>query len=156
MNDLLSIMSRTIQLRKFHEPGHLPILIIAILLLRLNLAYGQIEVSKDAAANSALDGIWAIDWRFDDNFFALGGDDKILRIYRTSNMELFKAYSFPEMVRSISWHPNNERVIAITTWGDNNGILDIVSNNFIPLDLPHGSRAVDWNFNGELLATVKH
>jgi WD40 repeat protein len=133
---------------------HLPIIIIAILISRLNLAHGQIEVSKDSAANIALEGIWAIDWRFDDKFYALGGDDKILRIYRTSDMELFKAYSFPEMVRSISWHPNKERVIAVTTWGDNNGILDIVSNKFIPLDLPHGSRAVDWNFNGELLATA--
>jgi WD40 repeat protein len=69
-------------------------------------------------------------------------------------MELFKAYSFPEMVRSISWHPSKESIIAVTTWGNNNGILDIVNNKFIPLDLPLGSRAVDWNFNGELLATA--
>jgi WD40 repeat protein len=130
------------------------ILIIIFLIFRLNPASGQIEVSKDSANNRALEGIWTIDWRFDDKFYALGGDDKLLRIYSASDMKLFKAYSFSEMVRSISWHPSKESIIAVTTWGDNNGILDIVNNKFIPLDLPHGSRAIDWNFNGELLATA--
>ncbi|NJM90682.1 MAG: hypothetical protein HC847_29765 [Hydrococcus sp. RU_2_2] len=109
---------------------YIPILII--LILRLNLAYGQIEVSKDLATNKALEGIWTIDWRFDDKFYALGGDDKLLRIYSASEMKLFKAYSFSQMVRSINWHPDKENIIAVTTWGDNNGILDIETNKFIP------------------------
>lgn len=133
---------------------HLVIICITILTLKLNLTYGQSEVSIDSAASSALEGIWTIDWRFDDKFFALGGDDKFLRIYSANDMKLLKAYSFPEMVRSISWHPTNESILAVTTWGDSNGILDIVNNKFIKLDLPHGSRAIDWNFNGELVATA--
>ncbi|MBI2429553.1 MAG: hypothetical protein HYV29_12315 [Ignavibacteriales bacterium] len=123
-------------------------------MLRLNSASGQIAVSKDSAINKALEGIWTLDWSFDDKLYALGGDDRVLRIYSVGDMKLFKAYSFSEMVRSIRWHPNKKNILAVTTWGDNNGILNIENNEFIPIDLPHGSRAVDWNFNGELLATA--
>lgn len=133
---------------------HLPIIIITILIFRLNLAYGQMEVSKNLAANQAMDGIWTIDWQFENKFYAFGGDDKLLRIYRARDMKLFKAYNFPEMVRSIKWHPSNKSIMAVTTWGDNNGILDIVTNQFTRLYLPSGSRAIDWNVNGELLATA--
>jgi WD40 repeat protein len=130
-------------------------LIIFILILRIGPLYGQISISKDSAATKALEGIWALDWRFDDKLYALGGDDKLLRIYSATDMKLFKAFSFSDMIRSISWHPSNENILAITTWGGNNGILNIGSNEYIPLaGLPYGSRAIDWNFNGELLATA--
>jgi WD40 repeat protein len=123
--------------------------------LKLNLTYGQIAVSKDSVTNKALEGIWTLDWRFDDKLFALGGDDRLLRIYNATDMKLCKAYRFSGMIRSISWHPNKENILAIATWTDNNGILDIENDKFIPLfGLPYGSRAIDWNFDGELLATA--
>lgn len=128
--------------------------IIFILSLNLNVAYSQISISGDSAITKKIEGIWTLDWRFDDKLFALGGDDKLLRIYSASNMKLFKAYRFSEMVRCISWHPSKENILAVTTWGDLNGILNIKNNEFISLDLPQGSRSVDWNFNGELLAAA--
>jgi WD40 repeat protein len=129
-------------------------LIILILILNNNLAHGQIVVSKDSAINKALEGIWTIDWRFDDKLYALGGDDKHLRIYSAGNMKLFKMYRFSEMIRYVSWHPEKKNLLAVTTWGNRNGILNIENDEFIPLSIPHGARAVDWNFNGELLAAA--
>jgi WD40 repeat protein len=130
-------------------------LFILAFLYNFGWSSAQVEISKDSANGIFLNGIWALDWRFDDKLCALGGDDKVLRIYSTENMDLYKAYSFKEMIRSISWHPSKKNTLAITTWGDNNGILKIENNEFIALsELPYGARAVDWNFNGELLAAA--
>lgn len=130
------------------------IAMILICTLKFNLTHGQITISIDSVADKKPKGLWTLDWRFDDKYFAFGGDDKLLRIYRAGSMKLFKAYSFSEMIRCTRWHPHDENILAVTTWGNSNGILNIENNEFIPLHLPHGARAVDWNSNGDLLATA--
>jgi WD40 repeat protein len=128
--------------------------IMLILVLQFSVSHGQVVMSNDSAANKKPEGIWTLDWRFDGDLFAIGGDDKVLRIYKADNMQLFKAYRFTAMIRHVSWHPGNKSILAVTTGGHQNGILNIDNNAFIPLDIPDGARAVDWNFDGRLLATA--
>jgi WD40 repeat protein len=130
------------------------LLIILISVLPFSLVNGQRVMSPDTARNIKPEGTWTLDRRFDDEVFAVGGDDKLLRIYSAGNMQLLKAYAFTAMIRNISWHPQNKNILAVTTGGNVNGILHIEDNAFTQLDIPDGARAVSWNFNGQLLATA--
>ena len=99
-------------------------------------------------------GIWTIDWSPDDKYFALGGYDSVLWIYKANGPELYKRYKMKNMVRCVSWHPQG-RDLAISIKDGDAQILNIETEQVINLTaIGYGARGIAWNYNGELLATA--
>ncbi|HVE61300.1 MAG TPA: hypothetical protein VNA26_05755 [Chitinophagaceae bacterium] len=96
-------------------------------------------------------GIWAIEWSLDGNYFALGGDDSTLWIYKASDYTLHSTFKLNSMLRGLSWHPK-ESLLAIANMS---GIqmLDLKAKQLTTLpDIKTGGRGIGWNYTGELLA----
>lgn len=97
-------------------------------------------------------GLWTVDISHDDKFVALGGDDSLLRIF-TIDLTLYKTIETGGMIRAVHWHPK-ENLLAVSS-RNNIWILRPESGEEIKLEGGHnGSRAVAWNYNGELLAAA--
>ncbi len=124
-------------------------------LLLLQSSYGQRTVTSNNPINGEAESIlWTADWSADDKKFAVGGDDKLLRIYDSKNLQLLKAYQLKSMIRQLSWHPTNN-ILAIATNDNEVSILNTETEKFIQLKgINYGARGIDWNFNGQLLATA--
>lgn len=97
-------------------------------------------------------GLWAVDISHDDKYIALGGDDSLLRIF-TIDLTPYKTIEAGGMIRAIHWHPK-ENLLAVSS-RNNIRILKPGSGEEFKLEGNHnGSRAVAWNYNGELLAAA--
>lgn len=97
-------------------------------------------------------GLWALDISHDDKYIALGGDDSLLRIF-TVDLKPYKMTEAGGMVRAVHWHPK-ENLLAISS-RNNIWIFNPESGEEVKLEGDHnGSRAVAWNYNGELLAAA--
>lgn len=97
--------------------------------------------------------LWTAGWSTDDRQIAVGGDDSLLSIYNSKNLELIKRYPLKSMIRQVSWHPEKP-VVAIAT-NDDAVILDTETGKFTRLaGIRNGARGIGWNFTGELLATA--
>ena len=97
-------------------------------------------------------GLWTVDISSDDKYIALGGDDSLLRIF-TVNLRPYKTIEAGGMIRAVHWHPK-ENLLAVSS-RNNIWILKPESGEEFKLEGNHkGSRAVAWNYNGELLAAA--
>ncbi len=97
-------------------------------------------------------GLWTVDISHDDKYIALGGDDSLLRIF-TIDLNLYKTIEANGMIRAVHWHPK-ENLLAVSS-RNNIWILKPESGEEIKLEGNHnGSRAIAWNYNGELLAAA--
>ena len=112
------------------------------------------EIEKSQLNPQSPSGIWTIDWSPDDKYFALGGDDSILWIYKANGPELYKRYKMKNMIRCVSWHPQG-KLLAISIRDGDAQILNIETSQVIILNgVRYGARGIAWNYNGELLATA--
>ncbi|HEX7847651.1 MAG TPA: hypothetical protein VF476_17745 [Chitinophagaceae bacterium] len=110
----------------------------------------QTACSQDQPKKTA--GLWTLDVSHDDQYIALGGDDSLLRIFN-NDLSLYKSIKLDKegMVRSVHWHPT-KNILAVSS-RNNVWILDPVTGQKTKLEGgPDGSRAVAWNYSGELLA----
>ena len=99
-------------------------------------------------------GLWTVDINHDDKYIALGGDDSLLRIF-TNDLQPYKTIKTETkgMIRAVHWHPR-KNLLAISS-RNNIWIWDPETGKEIQLEGDHdGSRAVAWNYNGELLAAA--
>ena len=80
---------------------------------------------------------------------AIGGDDKVLRIYEAKNYTVYKSYELPGAVQSLDWNIDG-KLLAIGIDDNPVQLLDIQTGNFVELKGP-GSRALAWNYNSQLL-----
>lgn len=123
-------------------------LIFCLLLLEATSCMAQQQLPN------AGHGLWGVDISNDDKYIALGGDDSLLQIF-TNDLKLYKSIKLQKegMVRAVQWHPK-ENLLAISTRNDA-WIFDPVSENKIKLEGGiDGSRAIAWNYNGQLLAAA--
>ena len=95
--------------------------------------------------------LWSADFSPDGQFLAIGGDDKLLRIYNAKNHKLLNTYKLPAAVQCLDWN-NNSKLLAIGLDDKPVQILNIKTGNFNDLIGTTGSRALAWNYTGELLA----
>ena len=115
----------------------------------------QVLVHLGATAQAEKKAIlWTADWSDDSRFFAVGGDDSLLRIYNGNNFMLEKTVRLKGMLRQVKWHPKKHR-LAISTHNDQVQVFDLETATDTRLEgVVHGARAIGWNHSGELLSTA--
>jgi WD40 repeat protein len=131
------------------------ILILATLVIPfITRAQTLKEIEKSQINPQTPSGIWTIDWSPDDKYFALGGEDSVLWIYKANGPELYKRYKMKNMVRCVSWHPLG-KYLAISIRDSDAQLLNIETEQVIDLTgIKYGARGIAWNYNGNLLATA--
>jgi WD40 repeat protein len=95
--------------------------------------------------------LWSVDWSPDDKFIAVGGVDSVVRIYRSNNLKLYKSFSVDSWIHVVKWNSDN-KTLAVATLDKGVLLLNLETESVIILPGHGGSRAIDWNYNGELLA----
>ncbi len=96
---------------------------------------------------------WTAAWSPDNNYIAVGGVDSMLRIYHARNLKLYKSFPVDSWIHIVKWHPGGE-TLAIGTLDKYVYLLNPHSGNIKSLNHKGGTRALDWNYNGELLAVA--
>lgn len=94
--------------------------------------------------------LWTIDFSPDGQFFAIGGDDGLLKIYNASNHKLLNSYNLLAAVQCVDW--NQGKLLAIALDDKPVRLLNMETGNFQVLNETTGSRSLAWNYNGQLLA----
>jgi len=95
--------------------------------------------------------LWSADFSPDGQFLAIGGDNKLLRIYNAKNHKLLNTYKLPAALQCLDWN-NDSKLLAIALDDKPLQILNIKTDNFNELIGTTGSRALAWNYTGQLLA----
>lgn len=95
--------------------------------------------------------LWTTDISADGKFYAIGGDDGLLRIFEATGFKLLKSYKLKGAIQCIDWHKKG-KILAIALDDNPVQLLTIETGQFAEIKGTHGSRALAWNFNGELLA----
>jgi WD40 repeat protein len=96
---------------------------------------------------------WTAHWSPDDRFIAVGGVDSVLRIYRSQNLRLHRAFPVNSWIHSVKWNPRDD-LLAIATLDKYVLLLNPASGKRQSLGKTGGSRAIGWNYNGEMLAVA--
>lgn len=112
---------------------------------------GKITNNAPFYNNKVYEQFWTADWSPDDRFIAVGGVDSILRIYHAKDLTLYKSFPVSSWIHVVKWHPDS-KVLAIATLDKYVQLLNVETGQVIPLANKGGSRAIGWNFNGEMLA----
>lgn len=95
--------------------------------------------------------LWTVDFSPDGRFYAIGGNDKLLRIYHSAGYELFKTYGQPATIQCVDWNRDGN-LLAIAIDDKPVRLLNMKTGLFSELPETTGSRALAWNSTGELLA----
>lgn len=95
--------------------------------------------------------LWTVDWSSNSELYAVGGDDKLLRIYNAKDSKLSKTYDLGSAVQCLDWNETGN-VLAIALDDNHVQLLNIATGKFIKLKETTGSRALAWSYTGELLA----
>ena len=95
--------------------------------------------------------LWTIDVSPDGQFYAIGGDDKILRIHNATNHKLINSYKLTKAIQCLDWN-SDAKHLAIALDDNPVQIFNIATGQFNKLLGSTGSRALAWNYNGDLLA----
>jgi WD40 repeat protein len=114
---------------------------------------GQINKTNTSGADKAIKTpiLWTVDWSPDSKLYAIGGDDKLLRIYDTRDTKLTKTYDLGSAIQCLDWHKTGN-ILAIALDDNPVQLLNIETGKFLKLKETTGSRALAWNNTGELLA----
>jgi len=103
---------------------------------------------------------WSADWSPDDKFIAVAGVDSTVRIYHATDLTLYKSFYIPSWIHVVKWNSDGN-TLAVATLTEYVQLIDINSEqiiklnngqgpNFLPND--NGSRAIGWNYSGDMLA----
>ncbi|WCO01515.1 WD40 repeat domain-containing protein [Psychroserpens ponticola] len=97
--------------------------------------------------------LWTANWSHDGNYIAIGGDDKTIRIYNGNTFEFIKTYQNESEIKRLSWHPT-QNILAVAAVGNHSKLIDLNSDKITKFkDIEtSGSRAIEWNYNGEFIA----
>lgn len=118
-------------------------------MLRITVAHGQQhDISKI---------LWTANWSPDNTYIAVGGVDKKIRIFSGQSFELLKVLESKTEIQRMRWHPQ-ENILAVAAIGDGSTIIDIETDLVINMKgaNANGSRAMDWNYKGDLLANADY
>jgi WD40 repeat protein len=126
-----------------------PLLYLALLLGFQTVAYSQ---EKDLSKL-----LWTADWSPDNHYLAIGGVDAKLRLYSGETFELVKVIELQTPILRTAWHPDS-KLLAIAAAGEGSVLVNVETEAFISLQgaCTTGTRAMDWNHNGTLLASADY
>ena len=124
------------------------VLILAVLVSTCSVKVSQSVRDYNDQVNRQF---WTADWSADDKYIAVGGVDSILRIYHGNDLSLYKSFPMNSWIHVVKWHPDS-KMLAIATLDKYVQLLTVETGTVIPLTNKGGSRAIDWNYDGELLA----
>lgn len=94
--------------------------------------------------------LWTIDFSNDGKFFAIGGDDGLLKIYSASSHKLLRSYNLLAAVQCVDW--NQGSLLAVALDDKPSRLLNMETGQFQVLQETTGSRSIAWNYDGTLLA----
>jgi WD40 repeat protein len=135
-------------------------LIFYLLLIYLSYSCtGRLRPVQPVYNDSINQQLWSADWSPDNKFIAVGGVDSMVRIYHAHNLRLYKSFFIPSWIHVVKWNRDGS-LLAIATSTDYVHVLDMHSGLLRKLDnYPHGSdnsgngsRAMGWNYTGDMLA----
>ena len=122
--------------------------ILIILSLKENLLGQDQDISKI---------LWTANWSSDGKYIAIGGVDKKIRIFSGESFDLVKVFENNTEIQRMSWHPYSN-LLAIAAVGDGSKLIDVERDSVIQFkgDKRFGSRAIAWNYTGDLLANADY
>jgi WD40 repeat protein len=94
--------------------------------------------------------LWTADYSPGGKFYAVGGNDSLLKVYQTNNHKLLQSFKLPGSVQFLDWHKDS-RLLAIALADNPVQILNVSTTTFQHFGSTAGSRALDWSSDGELL-----
>ena len=103
--------------------------------------------------------LWAADWSHDNAYFAIGGNDSLLRIYSADSFKLVKSYKLEHTIERLHWHPTRN-VLAVAGYGfflvdvERDSIQRLIGEQELKSDFI--GRSIAWNRNGTLLAIADY
>jgi WD40 repeat protein len=101
--------------------------------------------------------LWAASWSPDNQYIAVGGADKVLRIYDGISFKFLRNDTLDHWVQRLEWHPSRN-ILAIATTGDGSCLIDFEKGYKIKLDGLEGAgtRAISWNSPGDRIAVADY
>jgi len=118
-----------------------------LIIILFNHALGQNTLSKEI--------LWTTDWSPNGKYIAIGGNVDTLKIYKESNLEVYKSFPVKNTITRIKWHPSLNIIVVTTQMSDEKSfILNVETNEKIELNgiSEEGARGIDWNYTGEYFA----
>ena len=99
--------------------------------------------------------LWTVSWHPNANKIAVGGTQDTLRLFSTRESRLLKNIPVKGTITKTKWHPT-ENILAVSLQDGKSktSIFNMDTGERLELDSVNnfGTRAIDWNKNGELLA----
>lgn len=110
--------------------------------------------AQETAVNKIL---WTANWSPDGRYIAVGGADKRISIFSGKTYELLIMYNNVTDVQRMSWHPYLS-LLAVAATGEGSKIINIERDSIISLKgiSSSGTRAIAWNYKGDLLANADY
>ena len=101
--------------------------------------------------------MWTANWSNDNKYIAIGGVDKKIRIFSGESFELLKTFESSTAIQRMSWHPHSN-VLAIAATGGGSKLIDVDKDSIFYMKgaNANGTRAIAWNYNGDLLANADY
>ena len=101
--------------------------------------------------------LWTANWSHDNKYIAVGGVDKKIRIFSGKSFELLKVLDNNTEIQRMSWHPHLN-LLAVAAIGDGSKLIDIEKDSIIQMKgaNANGTRAMAWNYKGDLLANADY
>lgn len=101
--------------------------------------------------------LWSANWSADNSYIAVGGVDRNIRIFSGHTFELLKVIQNNSAVQRMSWHPYRN-ILAVAATEDGSRLIDMENDSVKHLKglNANGTRAIDWNCNGEIIALADY
>jgi WD40 repeat protein len=114
---------------------------------------GQANETKTVVADKTIETpiLWTVDWSSNGKLYAIGGDDRLLRIYTAKDFKLSRTYELGSAIQCLDWNETGN-ILAVALDDNHVQLLNIETGQFLKLKETTGSRALAWNHTGELLA----
>lgn len=119
------------------------------------LIFNFTQASGQQNDNSRI--LWTANWSHDNKYIAVGGVDKKIRIFSGKSFELLKVLENNTEIQRMSWHPYLN-LLAVAAVGDGSKLIDIEKDSIIYMKgaNANGTRAMAWNYKGDLLANADY
>ena len=99
--------------------------------------------------------LWTADWNPNGKFYAIGGDDGVLRIFTAEDNKLLFTYTLTGAIQCLDWNKDG-KLLAVAIDDQPVQIYNVETKISFTLKEVKGSRALDWNNDGTLLAVADY
>jgi WD40 repeat protein len=127
---------------------------LTILINAIIVSLTGISFAQNQDINKSL---WTANWSNDGKYIAVGGLDKKVRIFSGKSFDLIKVFENNTQIQRMSWHPFSN-LLAIAAVDDGSKLIDVEKDSIIQFkgEKGYGSRAIAWNYTGDLLANADY